>query len=311
MKYLIIGAGATGGCIGGFLAHSGKDVTFIARGKHLEAIEQRGLFILSPNMGKIHIKEPKAMKSIHYEDKADVIFVCVKYYSVDELIPFIEKASHENTIIIPISNVFGVATKIAYSVPKVISLGGCIYIASDISNYGEITQRSDIFRMIYGFKRKEDKSRNSDEIRAAIQQITDDLIESGIDASVSENIGTEVYRKFSFVSPMSAAGAYLNANAGDMQIAGKARDIFIELTKEVAAVGKTMYPNLGDDLVEKNLEILSGLLPNMTSSMQKDLEKGGDSEMEGLVFNVVKMARRNNVSVPMYEKISAEFGYKK
>lgn len=42
MKYLIVGTGGTGGCIGGFLAKSGKDVSFIARGSHLEAIRENG-----------------------------------------------------------------------------------------------------------------------------------------------------------------------------------------------------------------------------------------------------------------------------
>ena len=45
MKYAIIGAGGTGGCLGFFLKKAGKDVTLIARGKHLEAIRKNGLTI--------------------------------------------------------------------------------------------------------------------------------------------------------------------------------------------------------------------------------------------------------------------------
>lgn len=42
MTYLVIGAGGVGGCIGGYLADAGFDVTLIARGRHLEAIHSRG-----------------------------------------------------------------------------------------------------------------------------------------------------------------------------------------------------------------------------------------------------------------------------
>lgn len=309
MKYLIIGTGGTGACIGGFLAKSGKDVTFIARGKHLDAIEQRGLFVLSPKMGKIHIKMPKVTKTELYTEKADVIFVCVKCYAIDSIIPFIERVSHENTIVIPITNVFGVATKIAKKVPKVVSLGGCIYIAADLSHFGEITMRSDIFRMIYGFRKGDPKKAEASKWADIINQITDDLVESGIDASVSDDIGTEVFKKFSYVSPMSAVCAYLNTNAGEIQNSGVQRDTFIALIKEIVALGRAMDICLDYDIVEKNLEIISSVLPNVTSSMQKDLEKGGNSEIEGLIFDVVKLGHEYNVPVPTYEKVSEKFGF--
>ena len=43
MKYLIIGAGGTGGVVGFHMAQAGKDVTLIARDAHLESIQQKGL----------------------------------------------------------------------------------------------------------------------------------------------------------------------------------------------------------------------------------------------------------------------------
>ncbi len=309
LKYLILGTGGTGACIGSFLAKEGKDVTFIARGKHLEAIEQKGLFVLSPKLGKIHIKEPKVSKTEWYNDKADVIFVCVKCYSINALIPFIERVSHENTIVIPITNCFGFATKIAEKVPKIISLGGCIYISSDISYYGEITMRSDIFRMIYGFRKADLKRKEAHKWTEIINQITDDLNESGIDASVSDDIRTEVYRKFSYVSPISAACAYLETNAGELQAEGEKRDFLIKLMEEVVNVGKAMDIILEDDIIEKNLQMLSTVLPNVTSSMQKDIEKGGDSEIDGLVFDVIKIAEEYGVSVPLYKKVAEKFNY--
>jgi len=309
LKYLIVGTGGTGACIGGFLANAGKDVSFIARGKHLEAIEQKGLFILSPQMGKIHIKEPIISNTNLYDEKADVIFVCVKCYSIDELIPFIERVSHDDTVVIPITNVFGFATKISKKVPKVLSLGGCIYISSDISHYGEITMRSDIFRMIYGFRKHDLKKNEAHKWNGIINQITRDLNESGIDASVSDNIGAEVFRKFSYVSPMSAVCAYLDTNAGELQVCGEKRDTFITLMKEVIEVGKAMGIDLGDDIIRSNIRILESVLPNVTSSMQKDIEKGGKSEIDGLIFAVVRMAKEYGVSVPMYKRVAEKFNF--
>ncbi len=304
MKYLIVGTGGTGACIGSFLAEKGKDVTFIARGKHLEAIEQRGLFVLSPKRGKIHIKNPKVCKTELYDEKADVIFVCVKCYSIDSLIPFIEKASHNNTIVIPITNVFGFATKIARKIPKVVSLGGCIYISSDISYYGEVTMRSDVFRVVYGFRKDDPKRNMAYKWESIIEQITNDLNESGIEASVSNDVKSEVFRKFSYVSPVSAVCAFLDTNAGELQSPGPQRDTLIGLIKEIVSIGKAMNVDIDYDIVDKNLELLSTVLPNVKSSMQKDLEKGGESEIDGLIFDVVKMADEYGVDVPLYKMVA-------
>ena len=77
MKYLIIGTGGTGGAIGAYLAKASKDVTFIARGKHLDAIKEKGLRIIRPN-DEFTLFPAKATDLESYDEKPDVIFVCVK-----------------------------------------------------------------------------------------------------------------------------------------------------------------------------------------------------------------------------------------
>jgi 2-dehydropantoate 2-reductase len=48
MRIVVMGAGGVGGYFGARLAQAGHDVTFIARGKHLEAMQQKGLTLKSP-----------------------------------------------------------------------------------------------------------------------------------------------------------------------------------------------------------------------------------------------------------------------
>ena len=48
MRYIIYGAGAIGGAIGARLFQHSYDVILIARGAHLQAIQQRGLAVESP-----------------------------------------------------------------------------------------------------------------------------------------------------------------------------------------------------------------------------------------------------------------------
>ena len=82
MKYAIIGAGGTGGSLGFFLTKEGKDVTLIARGKHLEAIRKNGLGMERLWDHKRETIPVKACTVEEYSDTPDVILVCVKGYSM-------------------------------------------------------------------------------------------------------------------------------------------------------------------------------------------------------------------------------------
>lgn len=111
MNYLIIGTGGVGGSIAGFLALAGKEVTCIARGKHLEGIRKHGLHLKSDLKGEHYLKV-NACTAEEYQGKADVIFVCVKGYSIDSVKEVIERAATPHTLVIPILNVYGTGPRI-------------------------------------------------------------------------------------------------------------------------------------------------------------------------------------------------------
>ena len=101
LKYLIAGTGGVGGSIAAFLSLSGKDVTCIARGEHLAAIRGNGLQLHSDLKGE-HCLKVAAFTAEEFQGKADVIFVCVKGYSVDSITELIRHAAHKDTVVIPI-----------------------------------------------------------------------------------------------------------------------------------------------------------------------------------------------------------------
>ena len=90
MKYLIAGTGGVGGSIAAFLSLAGKDVTCIARGEHLAALREHGLRLHSDLKGE-HTLPIQAYTAEEYTGKADVIFVCVKGYSVDSITELIKR----------------------------------------------------------------------------------------------------------------------------------------------------------------------------------------------------------------------------
>ena len=300
LKYLVIGAGGTGGPIGGYLARAGKDVTLIARGRHMEAMKAHGLEI--ELAGESFVAPVKACSMEEYKETADVIFVCVKGYSLEEAAEFIKKAADAHTVVIPILNIYGTGGKLQEMLPDITVTDGCIYIASQIKEPGKILMSGKIFRVVYGL-RKGTPEETVEKVMPVLKRIETDLKEARIFPVLSSNIERDALEKFSFVSPMAAVGACWQVSARAMQPGGEKREIFTELIKEIQRVAAAMGVVLPRDIVDINLKIMDDLAPTATASMQRDIAAGKQSEVDGLIYQVARLGDEYQVEVPVYKEI--------
>lgn len=308
MKYAIIGAGGTGGILGFYMTKADRDVTLIARGRHLAAMQEKGLAVEKMWDGTTEIIPVKAMDMEHYDEQPDVVLVCVKGYSLEDTIPFIQRVAKPSTIVIPVLNIYGTGAKMQEQLPKLLVTDGCIYVSANIKEPGVLIQHGRILRVVYGVRnmssQKVNIKRAHEEMLDALKNIKKDFDDSGIDGVLSENIQRDALEKFSHVSPIGAAGLYYHATAADFQREGKQREAFKTMIREIAALAEAMGVPFERDMVEVNLKILSSLAPEATTSMQRDVMEGKDSEIDGLVYEVVRMGERYHVPVPMYAKVA-------
>lgn len=316
MKYIIIGAGGTGGILGFYMTKAGKDVTLIARNAHLEAMQKQGLSVEKMWTNETETIPVGAESMESYEakgEKADVILVCVKKYSLDSCIPFIQNISHKNTIVVPVLNVYGTGAYIQEKLSKVLVTDGCIYVSANIKQAGVLLQHGEILRVFFGVREKEDLKKLNGQLNGEykaerlLKKIAQDFKDSGIDGILSDNIKRDALTKFSYVSPIGTAGLYLHAVAGDFQREGEARELFKTLIREIVTLANAMGITFEEDLVERNLKILSNLPEEATTSMQRDVIEGKQSEIDGLVYEVVRMAKKYGVEVPAYERAAEKF----
>ncbi len=315
LSYMIIGAGGTGGAVGSHMARAGNDVTFIARGRHLDAMRQNGLIVTRPDE-EFTVFPVSAYTTEEYlqlldgsEDgdrdlRPDVIFVCVKGYSIEDTIPFIAEATRSDTLVIPILNIFGTGSQMQKSLQGITVTDGCIYVASEIREPGWIWMNGTILRVVFGLRR--DQKDLQDQLEPLLERIRDDLCASGIEGILSENIERDAMRKFSYVSPQGAIGLYYGVPVGGVQQPGEIRDCFSGLVREISDLADAMGIGFGEDIVPINLKITEGLTPDMTTSLQRDVAAGKSSEIDGLIYEVVRMGERYGVRLPLYEKIAAE-----
>ena len=330
MKYIILGAGGTGGILGFYMTKAGKDVTLIARNAHLEVMKKQGLSVEKMWTNETETIPVSAESMESYEakgEKADVILVCVKKYSLDSCIPFIQNISHKNTIVVPVLNVYGTGAYLQEKLPELLVTDGCIYVSANIKQPGVLLQHGKILRVFFGVREKEDlkkfntkfdtkydvKKKIPEQINieykaeSLLKKIAQDFKDSGIDGILSDNIKRDVLTKFSYVSPIGTAGLYLHAVAGDFQKEGEARELFKTLIREIVTLSNAMGVTFEEDLVERNLKILSNLPEETTTSMQRDVMEGKQSEIDGLVYEVVRMAEKYGAEVPAYRRAAEKF----
>jgi 2-dehydropantoate 2-reductase len=301
MKFLIIGTGGIGATLGGFLAVDGNDVSFIARGKNLEALQEKGLQVKSSLRGDFHIPNVKAMTAEQYNETPDVVFVCVKFYSLDDATQLVGRVAGPDTVVIPILNVYGTGAMMQEKLPGKNILDGCIYVNASLEEPGLVVQRN-MLRIVYGQR---------DGARAKVLgEIAEVLEKSGITAVVTQHIQRDCFQKYALISPLASVGSYYNATTGQMRDDKEKFDTFLELTKEILEIAKALGIEFEVDIYQKNLDHVNSSAHDSITSMHRDILKGGASEIDGLLFEPIRLAKKHNIKVPTYEKIAKKFGMK-
>lgn len=300
MRYLIFGAGGTGGCLAAFLFQGGADVSLIARGPHLEAIRKNGL-VLETGHGTFAFPV-EACTAEEYQGTADVIFLCVKGYSLPQAVPQVRRLCGPGTIVIPILNLYGTGGKLQPELAPALVTDGCVYIAAEIRAPGVVHMSGDIFRVVFG-------PRSPEDFRPELEEIARELSACGVEGVLSRDIQRDALMKLSVVSPMAACGIYHNIQVGGMQVPGQPREDFKALVGEIAALAAALGHPFPEDPVPRNLAIQDALDPDASTSLKRDLDAGRPSEVDGLIFQIVRLGRALGVPTPMYDRVAARLGF--
>ncbi|MBR2452134.1 MAG: 2-dehydropantoate 2-reductase [Rikenellaceae bacterium] len=300
-KFLIVGTGGVGGTLASFLALSGVDVDCIARGEQLETMRRQGLHLKSGIMGE-HQVMLNAFTAEEYDRKADVIFVCVKGYSLDSVADVITRASKPDTLVIPILNVYGTGPRIARMVPSTVTvLDGLIYVAAYKSAVAEITQTGAMLKLIFGARPEQNVAPER------LQEISEILTTAHITNKISEDINRDTFIKWSYISATNCAGLYHNVTMGGLQFPGEAQDMFCALSRESQAIGESLGIVFPQPMDVYNVKVASGINPESTASTQKDVAAGRQSEIKGMLFDMVELGQKQGIPTPTYDIVAARF----
>ena len=304
MKYVVAGAGGVGGSIASLLADKGMDVTLIARGGHYEKTRADGLLFRRSGMDDVLLLPMPVMTADEYIEAGaapDVIFLCVKGYSIEDMAPFLKRAAGPDTVIIPVLNGIRMGEKVRGAVPGAFVADGCIYIYAKREAPGVIWMQGDILRIVFGADLPDMDTRK-------LRAISDDLKSSGINADFTEDILKETMKKFSYVSTIGAAGLYFGAAAEAFQSGGAQQVFFNDLVREIGQLAEKMGIRYDFDLAAENQRIADSVEPDATTSLQRDIAGGGRSEFDTLIMDPIRLGEKYGLEMPLYRKVAEKFG---
>ncbi len=295
MRIAIMGAGATGSYYGARLARAGHDVTFIARGAHLKAMQERGLKVVGQE--EFHLSRVQATNDTLAVGPVDVVLFCVKTYDTEEAARLILPMVGPQTMVVPIQNGVDSYQRIGDVVGHEQVIGGLCLISVDIPEPGTVRLHSPFREIVFGEIDGSPSART-----AAFAQA---LEKAEIPHRISSDIRQDMWKKFIFITAFSGLTGAARSPIGPIRECPETFELYRKLAAEALAVGQAegidLDPAYPEELVNRARTFAAGL----KASLLVDLERGRRIEVETLQGTVVRLGRKHGVPTPVTDVIYA------
>ncbi len=297
MRIAMMGSGGIGGYFGGRMAATGADVTFIARGRHLDAIRHNGLRIDSAELGDAVIHPAQATDNPADVGLVDCVILGVKLWDTEETGRVIAPMLRPDTIVLSLQNGVDGDDILEPIVGRERLIGGVAFIASSISKPGTIKHVGSMQRIVLG----EPDGSSSGRVTA----LYDALTAGRIDAEISDDIERTIWEKFVFLVGMSSTTTLMNSEIGPIRTDPEGREFLLSVFREVTAVGRARGVDLPANFGDSRLDFADNIPAEMTTSMHHDLKAGNRLELPWLAGAVVRMGREADIPTPVCQTVYA------
>jgi 2-dehydropantoate 2-reductase len=292
MKIAVFGSGAIGGYFGGRLAQAGHDVTFIARGSHLDAIKADGLQVKSIH-GDFVIHPAKATDRPETVGSVDVVLCCVKSWQVSGIAESIRLLCGPHTVVIPLQNGVEAHTVLSRALDSENNIvPGVCRIISLIEAPGRIHHAGADPHLVIG------------ELDGGISERVEEIARTfsdvaGMAVHASRHILPALWKKFMLIAPWSGLGALTRAPIGVIRSMPESRDMLVMSIREVFDVAVANGVGVDEAAVDATMGFIDQLPPGGTASMQRDIMAGRPSELNEQSGAVVRFGETGGVQTPV------------
>jgi 2-dehydropantoate 2-reductase len=295
MRIVIVGAGGVGGFFGAKLARAGEDVTFLARGAHLAAIQRDGLRVRSSIEGE-YVAKPGAVDDVRGLPAADAVLLCVKSFDTGDALARVAPVVGPETGIVSLQNGIEAPEKIVAQFGGVHALGGVAYVFATIDAPGVIAHRF-LGKIVIG----ELDGRST----PRVQRLRDAFAGAGVPVDLTAEIHRVMWEKYLFICAQAGMTAVTRAPIGVIRSVPETWRMYRAILEELAAIGARAGAGLPPDIVDRLMANADALSPDTTASLHHDLVSGKRLELEGLHGHAVRLGERYAVPTPMTSAVYA------
>ena len=290
MRIAVMATGGVGGYFGARLAQAGHTVGFVARGRHLAAIRERGLTVRSA-AGDIHLDKVLVSDDPAALGAFDLVLFAVKLWDTETAAAACLPLVAGGGVVIPFQNGVESSERVGAVVGKARVMGGAAYIAATIAEPGVIAHTGQMARLRFGPLLPEQQA----PAREFLQACTD----AGVDAELVADVRRVVWEKFVFLSAFSGMTSATRQPIGAIRSDPDLRGVFEAAMVEAWAVGRARGVALAEDLIAQQMVLADGLPAQMKSSMLNDLVAGNRLEAPWLSGAVARMAKESALAAPI------------
>lgn len=297
-RIAVVGIGGVGGYIAGMLTRVSDQVTLCARGERGRSIRENGLVLHSDFNGESTTHPLRVVDSADQLGEQDIILVCVKNYSLEEVGHLLNKVVKEDTIVMPIMNGVDPGDTLRRCLNQGRVIDSLIYIVSFANADYSITQQGDFADVIFGVMNADEKE------QAAVAEVAEIMRLAGITYKVSDDVVAEIWKKYIFNCAYNVLTAAYDNNVGQLRSDEKKVQEIRDLIHEayLVAVAKGVHVNEADEKALVN-RFLYEVADDGTSSLQRDINAKKTAETETFGGYVVKEAEKLGIDAPVSQRM--------
>ena len=303
LKIAVIGVGGVGGFVSAMLASHLPGVTVVARGDRGKAIEERGLILHSDYKGEI-TAHPIVVSSVPDLSDQDVVFICVKNYSLEQVIDELKHGKsgkpvvRDGTILVPVMNGVDPGQRVREALPGCRVIDSVIYIVAYADADYSIRQEGDFASMRIG------TAQEGEEIAEAVRIVESILREADIDFKIAKDIEAAIWEKYILNAAFNVCTAAYDCNIGPLRDDPVKAADYEAAIREACALARAKEVRIREDSEENMLNrFYNVLLDTDSSSLQRDVHAGKQSEVETFCGYSVREGKRLGVPMPVMEKM--------
>lgn len=300
-KIAVVGLGGVGGYLGALLAEHYPHVTFVARGKRAEAIREKGLILHSEFRGEKIVHPESIVESAKELQVQDYIFVCVKTYSLEEVMKSLGNAVDEHTVVILVMNGADTGERAQRLLTRGQIIAAPIYVITFANPDYSITQQGDYTVVWLGIEHANEIQQHQVEEACAL------LNSVGVEGRIAEDIGRQIWKKYIMNCAYNVETAAYDETIGQLRDDPVKAKEYEELTKEAYRVAVAKGVHMKEADIDWLLHrFYKELADDATSSLQRDVEHHRQSELDTFCGYLVREADKLGVPVPVTKKMQEQ-----